>query len=190
MAMAKETLSNFTYNDLIEMPDDGRHYEILDGELIVNAAPNLRHQRIVGRIYNAISDYLDRHALGEVFVAPVDVVFTQRWVVEPDVVYVSNERKSVLTEPNISGAPDLAVEVLSPSTRRKDEITKRHAYENFAVGEYWIVDPEIESVKVYRRADAGRYERVAELSIETAGAAIVSPLFPGLEISLARVFGR
>src|SRR5436853_4790826 len=115
--MATETLTNFTYNDLLEMPDDGRHYEILDGELIVNAAPNLRHQAIVGRIYNIIANYLDLHPLGFVYVSPVDVVFTERWVVEPDVVYVAKERSAILTEPNINGAPDLTVEVLSRSTR-------------------------------------------------------------------------
>ena len=188
--MAKETLSNFTYDDLLEIPDDGRHYEILDGELIVNASPNLHHQRVVGRIYNTIFDFLERHPLGEVFVAPVDVVFTQRWVVEPDIVYVSNERKSILTKANISGAPDLAVEVLSPSTRRKDEIIKRRAYENFGVGEYWIVDPELESIKVYRRNEASRYERVVEVNTESAGATVRSPLFAGLEFSLAKIFAQ
>ena len=188
--MAPETLTNFTYNDLLEMPDDGRHYEILDGELIVNAAPNIHHQRITGRIYSTIYNYLEAHPIGEVFFAPVDVVFTQRWVVEPDVVYVSNERKSILSGPNISGAPDLTVEVLSSSTRRKDEITKRHAYENFGVTEYWIVDPELELIKVYRRNEAGRYERVIELTTETEGAAITSPLFPALEFSLAKIFAE
>src|SRR5213596_1301195 len=103
--MAPETLTNFTYNDLLEMSDDGRHYEILDGELIVNAAPNLRHQAIVGRLYNIISDYLEVHPLGVVFVSPVDVVFTDRWVVEPDIVYVREERKAILVRTNISGAP-------------------------------------------------------------------------------------
>ena len=97
-------------------------------------------------------------------------------------------RGPILNRTNISGAPDLAVEVLSDSTRKRDEITKRRAYEQFGVGEYWIVDPELESVKVYRRNDAGRYERVLELSTETAGAAISTPLFPGLEIALAEVF--
>ncbi len=186
--MAKETLSNFTYNDLLEMPDDGRHYEILDGELIVNAAPNLRHQRIAGRIYTLISNYLEQHPMGEVFFAPVDVVFTQRWVVEPDVVYVSNERRSILVGPNISGAPDLTVEVLSPSNRRNDEVIKRHAYENFGVSEYWIADPDVESIKIYRLNDKNRYERVVEISTETENATITTPLFPGLEFALAKIF--
>ena len=120
--------------------------------------------------------------------SPVDVVFTQRWVVEPDVVYVSKERSAILTEPNISGAPDLTVEVLSRSTRKRDEIIKRRAYEDFGVGEYWIVDPELESIKIQRRNEMGRYVRVVEISTETEGAKVASPLFPGLELSLARIF--
>ena len=126
--MAPETLTNFTYNDLLEMPDDGRHYEILDGELTVNAAPNLRHQTIVLNIATLLRDHVRPKRMGVVHVAPVDVVFTQKWVVEPDVVYVREERKLILTRMNVSGAPDLAVEVLSISTRKKDEITKRRAY--------------------------------------------------------------
>jgi Uma2 family endonuclease len=186
--MATETLTNFTYTDLLEMPDDGRHYEILDGELIVNAAPNLRHQTIVFNIATILRSYVKPRRIGIVHIAPVDVVFTQKWVVEPDVVYVRKERESILMRGHINGAPDLAVEVLSDSTRKNDEITKRRAYENFGVPEYWIVDPELESVKIYRRNDAGRYDRVVEVSTETEGATISSPLFPDLEITLAEVF--
>ena len=103
-------------------------------------------------------------------------------------IYIRKERKSIVTRTNISGAPDLAVEVLSDSTRKKDEITKRHAYENFGVGDYWVIDPELESVKVYRRNEAGHYERVRELSTESSGASLTTPLFPQLEISLAELF--
>jgi Uma2 family endonuclease len=188
--MASETLTNFTYNDLLEMPDDGRQYEIVGGELIVNASPIPRHQMIVSRLENAIFNYLDAHPIGVVLHAPLDVVFTPRWVLQPDILYIRNERRAVITRTNVSGAPDLAIEVLSDSTRKKDEIVKRKAYEEFGVAEYWIVDPALESVKVYRRDAAGKYERVVEVSTETEGAVITSPLFPGLEISLGRVFAE
>ena len=188
--MAPETLTNFTYHDLLEMPDDGRHYEILDGELIVNAAPIPRHQRIAFRLATILDRYVEAHHIGAIYTAPIDVVFTERWVVQPDIAYISNERMSLITNTNISGAPDLTVEVLSHSTRKKDEITKRHAYEDFGVSEYWIVDPELESIKIYRRNDAGRYERVVEVSTETDGATITSPLFPNLEIALSEVFAE
>ena len=188
--MASETLTNFTYDDLLQMPDDGRHYEIIDGELIVNASPIPRHQIIAGRIYTELALYLRASPIGIVFIAPLDVVFTERWVLEPDILYIRNARKSIVTRTNISGAPDLAVEVLSASTRKKDEITKRRAYEEFGVGEYWILDPDLESVKIYRRDAAGRYVRVTEISTESEGAAIGSPLFPGLAIALAELFAE
>jgi len=188
--MASETLTNFTYNDLLEMPDDGRHYEIIDGELVVNASPIPRHQIIAGRLENAIFNYLDEHPIGIMIHAPMDVVFTQRWVLQPDILYIRNERREVITRTNINGAPDLAIEVLSDSTRKKDEITKRKAYEQFGVGEYWIVDPVLESIKVYRRGSAGIYARAFEASNESEGATITSPLFPGLTITLARVFAE
>jgi Uma2 family endonuclease len=92
--MPPETLTNFTYQDLLEMPDDGRHYEILDGELIVNAAPIPRHQRIVFRIASILDSYVRPRKRGEVFISPIDVVFSQEWVVEPDVIYISRERRS------------------------------------------------------------------------------------------------
>jgi Uma2 family endonuclease len=112
-----------------------------------------------------------------------------RWCEFPDVLrQVVLTPQSIVTRTNVTGAPELAVEVLSESTRKRDEIKKRHAYEDFGVGEYWIVDPELESVKIHRRNDKGRYERAVEVSTETAGAAFTSPLFPGLEISLAEVF--
>jgi Uma2 family endonuclease len=186
--MGTETLTNFTYNDLLEMPNDGRHYEILDGELIVNAAPIPRHQVITFNLASILRSYVRPRGIGTVYIAPIDVVFTQEWVVEPDVIYIRKERKAIVTRTNVTGAPDLAVEVLSASTRKRDEITKRRAYEDFGVGEYWVVDPELESVKIYRRDEAGRYERVVEVSTETDGAAFTSPLFPGLEIALAEVF--
>ena len=188
--MATETLTNFTYNDLLEMPDDDRHYEILDGELIVNAAPIPRHQEIAFRVASILDAYVRPRRSGKVYISPIDVVFSQEWVVEPDVIYISKDRSSIITRTNVSGAPDLAVEVLSESTRKKDEIRKRHAYEDFGVAEYWIIDPELESVKIYRRNPANRYERVVEVSTETEGASITSPLFPGLEISLAEVFAE
>ena len=155
----------FTYDDLLQMPDDGRHYEILDA-------------------------HVEANRLGVVYTSPIDVVFTQQWVVEPDVLYICNARKSIVGKTNVVGAPDLAVEVLSDSTRKKDEVIKRRAYEDFGVGEYWIVDPLLESIKIYRRNASGKYERVEDISTETEGATINSPLFPELQISLARVFAE
>jgi len=116
----------------------------------------------------------------------VDVVFSNLDVVVPDLVYVSNERSKIVTEKNLQGAPDLVVEILSESTRKTDEITKRKLYERFGVKEYWILDPVLDTAKVFHRGVKG-FERPAALSVE-ANEALTSPLFPGLTIPLADIF--
>ena len=108
-------------------------------------------------------------------------------VVEPDLLYISKARAERMTKKNIQGAPDLVVEVLSESTRRTDEVRKRKLFERYDVLEYWIVDPELETVKVFRRKEA-RFERVAELSLESLDA-LTTPLLPGFELPLGRIFG-
>ncbi|MEK6375195.1 MAG: Uma2 family endonuclease [Acidobacteriota bacterium] len=174
---------SFTYADLLEMPEE-LHCEIFDGELIVNESRTTRHQGIVGSLALALMTYEDRSHLGTVFFGPLDVVFTPRWVLTPDILFIRGERKAIITETNISGPPDLTVEIVDESTRRRDEIIKLKAYEEFGVGEYWIVDPALESVKIFRRGGSGCYERAVE------GASLTSPLFPGLEIALAEVFAE
>jgi len=176
-----------TYEDYLCFPDDGKRREIIDGELYVTAAPNLKHQSISINLASALKLFLDQARLGRVFAAPTDVVLSEVDVVEPDILFVSKERAERLTESNVQGAPDLVVEILSPSTRRTDERIKLKRYERFHVREYWIVDPELEIVKVYRRGAKAGLERVAELAQE-AGDALTTPLLPGLTIPLAKVF--
>jgi Uma2 family endonuclease len=114
-------------------------------------------------------------------------VFTQFDVVEPDLLYLSNARAAqVLTSANVQGAPELVVEVGSPGTQRHDETIKRHLYERAGVSEYWIVDPELDVVRVHRRAGEG-FTRPIGLSAE-AGDVLATPLLPGLELSLASLF--
>ncbi len=124
--------------------------------------------------------------MGRVFAAPTDVVLSDSDVVEPDLLFISNARLDRMTTANIQGAPDLVIEILSPGTRKTDEVTKRKRYEHFDVLEYWIVDPELETVKVLRRTEKG-LERVVEVSNEEAGV-LETPLLPGLSIPLARIF--
>jgi Uma2 family endonuclease len=181
--MATTDTAKWTYDDLVLIGDDGRQHEIIDGEHYANPAPNIRHQTIAGNLHVAMFNWLDTHPIGRVWVAPVDVVFSDFDVVEPDIVYVSNDRAEVVRRENIKGAPDLVVEVLSFSNRRKDEVTKRKLYETRGVEEYWIVDPEIDVIKVYRGGI-----RAAELSLENDDT-LTTPLLPGLEIRLKKVFG-
>lgn len=176
----------FTYEDYLLFPNDGKRHEIIDGEHYVTPSPSTRHQRILGNLHLAFGNFLKQHKLGEVFVAPCDVVLSDLDVVEPDLLFVSSGRSSIVTEKNIQGPPDLAIEIFSESTRKTDEIIKRKLYERHGVTEYWIVDPELETVKVYRMTDRG-YIRSAELSLESNNT-LTTPLLPDLRISLSEIF--
>ena len=177
----------FTYEDFVKFPDDGKRHEIIDGEHYVTPAPNTKHQRIVSRLILSLGSYLEHDPIGEVFVAPFDVVFSNFNVVEPDLLYISRERRDILTDKHVQGAPDLVVEILSPGTRRTDEIKKRNLYKRF-VREYWIVDPELEITKVYRQVE-GAFARVAELSAE-ADDTLTTPLLPGWSVALTKIFAE
>jgi Uma2 family endonuclease len=183
--MAPETSTKMTYEDLLLLPEDGLRHEIIDGEHYVNASPATRHQLISYRLVMAIGIYLEEHPLGQLYFAPLDIVFSRYDVVEPDLMFISNERRAIVTTKNIQGSPDLLIEILSESNRKHDEVTKRALYERTGVSEYWIVDPFTNSVRVFRSNEAGQYERAAELSRNDI---LISPLFPSLEIRLARIF--
>ena len=134
-----------------------------------------------------MAPWLEDHPIGQVFYAPYDVVFSEFDVVEPDLLYLSNERAAdVLTPLHAKGVPELVIEIGSKGTRKRDETIKRRLYERAGVSEYWIVDPMIDVVRVYRRQD-DRFARPLELSRE-AGDVLTTPLLPGLDLPLARVF--
>jgi Uma2 family endonuclease len=175
-----------TYDDFVLFPDDGKRHELIDGEHYVTPSPNMRHQQISMNVTLMIGGWLEAHPQGRLFYAPLDVVFSNFDVVEPDILYVSNERAHVLTKPNVQGAPDLVIEIGSPGTRQRDETIKRRLYERSDVLEYWIVDPDIEVARVYRR-NGDRFARAVELSRE-ASEVLTTSLLPGLELPLARIF--
>jgi Uma2 family endonuclease len=176
----------YTYDDFLHFPNDGRRHEIIDGEHYVTPSPNLRHQRIARKLLSLLDAHVTAQHLGEVFMAPFDVVLTDLDIVEPDLFYISAARAAIVTDQNVRGAPDLVIEVLSPSTHKTDEVTKRKLYDRCGVLEYWVIDPELETVKVYRRSE-GAFARVAELSRET-GDHLTTPLMPELTVALDRIF--
>ena len=176
-----------TYRDYLLFPEDGRRHEIIDGEHFVVPAPNLRHQTILLNLAVLLRNFLRPRGIGQVWVAPIDLVLSEVDVVQPDLVFVSAPRSHALTGNNLPEPPDLAVEVLSPSTRRTDAVAKRRLYEKHGIQEYWMVDPDTDSVEVYRLTDRG-YQQVDRLSLENEGAALTSPLFPGLTIELGELF--
>ena len=176
-----------TYDDFLLFPDDGKRHELIDGEHYVTPSLNTSHQRIVGKLHLALGSYLETHPLGEIFLAPFDVVFSQFDVVEPDLLYVTaDRRREILTAQHVRGTPDLVIEVGSPGTRRRDETIKRRLYERADVVEYWIIDPELEVVRIYRRQADG-FARAQELSRD-AGDVLNSPLFPEFDLPLQAIF--
>ena len=176
-----------TYEDYLHFPEDGNRHELMGGDHFVTPAPNTRHQRIVRRLFRHLDRFVAEGDLGEVFVAPYDVVLSETDVVQPDLLFVARKHRDRIGEPHLEGAPDLAVEVVSEATRGRDEVTKRHLYERHGVTEYWVVDPVVETVKVFRTGEEGRYVREAELAAEREGL-LVSSLLPGLKISLIEIF--
>lgn len=184
---AVSTPLKLTYEDYLGFPDDGKRHEVLDGEHAVTPAPSPRHQLVVSNLLRLLGTFVHDRRLGRVIPAPLDVVLSEVDVLQPDLVFLAAERTDVLTPRHVAGPPDLVVEVLSETTRRRDEVTKRHLYELHGVAEYWIVDPELETVKVYRRAASGTFAAAAEVTAASA-ASLTSPLFPGLGLPLAALF--
>jgi Uma2 family endonuclease len=176
-----------TYDDFLLFPDDGMRHELIDGEHYATPSPNTKHQTVSVTLTVLIGGWLEANPIGRLYHAPFDVVFSRFDVVEPDVLYLSNERAAeALTTQHVSGTPDLVVEIGSPGTRARDETLKRALYERSGVTEYWFVDPEIDVVRIYRRSGE-RFVRPMELSRE-ANDVLTTPLLPGLELPLARLF--
>ena len=176
-----------TYDDFLLFPDDGQRHELIDGEHYVTPSPASVHQRIVGNIYFRMRQYLEMHPEGKVFLGPFDVVFGEHDVVEPDLLYISASRRAeILTKLHVRGVPDLVIEVGSPGTRKRDETIKRRLYERTGVREYWVVDPDVEVVRVHRLAGNG-YGRPLELARESSDV-LVSTVITGFELPLAEVF--
>jgi Uma2 family endonuclease len=143
-------LSQITWQDVQQLPDDGHRHEAIEGELYVTPAPSFRHQRISQRLEQALLELLEKPGLGIVVHAPVGVEFPSTGEgVQPDIVFISAARRAIITEPDIQGAPDLVIEILSPTTANRDRGIKRKLYERQGVGQYWIVDPEARAVEVW-----------------------------------------
>ena len=144
-----ETKIKYNYQDYLQLPEDKR-YEIIDGDLFMVPSPNESHQHILVNILQVLVNHVRKNKLGAVYCAPFDILFSEEDIVQPDVIFVSNENKKVITKDNIKGSPDLLVEILSPSTSRRDIGIKKKLYARHGVREYWIVDPERETVDVFR----------------------------------------
>ena len=183
--MTTQPKVKLTVADYLETPE-GAGYQLLDGELIVAAAPADKHQRVLGELFIALHQFVSGHNLGIIRFAPSDVVLSEHDVVQPDILYVSRRRDHIRTAANIQGAPDLAVEVLSPSTEGYDRGYKRELYARHGVMEYWLVDPDLETIEVLTPGNGGFIRYALYNRRET----LTSPLLPGLAVDLAAIFGE
>ncbi|CAN5265536.1 Uma2 family endonuclease [soil metagenome] len=182
--MATEPKTRYTYADLERFAEDNLRREIIDGELIVTAAPATRHQQVVMTLAGELYQYVKSHG-GKVFPAPTDVFFSDTNVVEPDVLFVRAEHASKVEKNFVRAAPDVVVEVSSPSTRRFELIRKRELYERFGVPEYWYVDLEPDRVEVYRLHE-GIYGPPRLL---LRGDVLESPEVPGFALAVEDLLG-
>jgi len=184
--MATEPRTGLTYQDLQAFPEDNLRREIIDGELIVTAAPATRHQRVVAKLVIRLGTYAEAYG-GEVLPAPYDVYFSETNVVEPDVIFIRRDHLERLEKRFIRSAPDLVIEVSSPTTRRLELIRKRDLYERFGVPEYWFVDLDADRIEIYRLQEEGLYGGPTLLArgqtLETAQA-------PGLVLEVDDLLGE
>ena len=174
-----------TYTDYAAIPEDGRRYELRDGELSVTPAPGTRHQAILRDLLGLLNEHVKRAALGVVFPAPVDCILSDTTVLQPDLVFVEAARQARVTERGIEGAPTLVVEILSPSTARADRTVKASLYARHGVPWYWIVDPEARTIEALALC-GGAYEPAVRLTGSTRGEL---PPFEGLALDVAALLG-
>lgn len=177
--MAIRPKSELTYEDYVSFPDDGRRWELIDGEAYMVPSPTPDHQDLVGRLYRAIAEHLDARGGGRVFIAPIDVVLSEPHVVQPDVVFVSDADTDVITEKNIRGVPTWVIEVVSDPVR--DKKVKRDLYARYDVPEYWAVDPALRQIEIHRR---GEQALIVQLPERPA-----PKVLPELVVELEALFG-
>jgi Uma2 family endonuclease len=168
-----------------DAPDDGKRYEVINGNLYVSPAPGWRHQFGLGNLFARLWNHITEHRLGVIVTAPVGVALDEENGVQPDIVYLSQARTGLISERGIEGAPDLVVEVLSPSTATVDRGKKMRRYAAAGILHYWLLNPANSSLEVYRLSE-GRYQLVG---IYRPGSVFQPELFPGLEIRIDDIWG-
>jgi Uma2 family endonuclease len=178
------TKTKLTYEDYEAFPDDGNRYEIIDGEVFVSPPPITAHQWTSAELTWLLGSYIRQHAIGRLFYAPFAVMLSPNDIFEPDIVFISEDRMPLVDDKGMRGAPDLCIEIASPSTRTYDRTIKFERYARFGVTEYWIVDPDRKTVEVFV-SENGVY---APLSIARGDDRISSQLFPHLDLHAGALF--
>jgi Uma2 family endonuclease len=176
----------FTYDEVVaEFPETNEPCELWDGELIISPSPSFFHQKIVIRVSRWLDDWVTQRNLGEVIVSPLDMVLSPHRVTQPDIGFIAKDRLSIIGRV-INGPVDLAIEVISLGNRNRDRIEKRDLYEQYGVKEYWIIDPEAETVDVLW-LENGRYQLFMRSG---AGQLASSRVLPGFELPVTSIFQK
>ena len=174
----------YTYAELVaEMPETNQPCELWDGQLVMSPAPSFFHQEIALRFYRLLYDWASSHRLGKVIASPIDMVLSPHRAVQPDVAFVAKERLDIIQHA-IMGPVDLVAEVISLGGRNRDRIEKRDLYEQYGIKEYWIIDPEAETVEVLF-LESGQYQLAMRRG---KGEQVGSRLLPGFEVSVDDLF--
>ena len=178
MAPMRAASPRVSYADLARWPDDGRRYELYDGEVYVIPSPLLIHQMVAASLYDALRNYVRAHG-GIVVFAPLDIVLTEHDVVQPDLLLFTRDREHLLALRTVTRVPpDLAIEILSKSTARNDRGRKRQLLARHGVREYWLVDPDAVTVEVYSQTEG----QLVLTNTATGAESVQSPLLPALSL--------
>ena len=174
----------YTVEDYLAIPDEYPRYELLEGELVEMVSPTSRHQIVSLNLLRILDPHCRAHNLGIMLTAPLDVILSRNVVLQPDILFISQARKTELIGERITGAPDLVIEILSPTTSARDLNQKRKLYARHGVKEYWIVDPDDETIEVQRLQ--GKF--FSTTAIFEKGQSLASPTFEGLSVDVGEVF--
>lgn len=176
----------FTYEEYRALPETGPRYQLVDGDLLMSPAPTFWHQELIARLFWEVRGFVEQHRLGKALCAPLDVILSDEDVFQPDIVFVSVKRKSAIVPEGIRGTPDLCVEVLSPSSRDLDLKTKRRLYARYGLPELWIVDPDANTLQVFRLQEDPNNAAAVLTSKDT----LTTSLLPEFSMKLDKLFAK
>ena len=182
--MATEVIPKLTYEEFRQLPEDGKRYELIHGEVHLTPSATTKHQCVLQNLSSSLGPFVIKNGLGEVWTAPLDVRLSPDTAVQPDLIFISNSRAKIIKENYIDGAPDLMVEILSPSTAAHDRATKLALYAKARVPEVWLLDPLAKTVEVLK-LQGKKYVLDAALGGDQK---LTSSQFPGWELPLTDLF--
>jgi Uma2 family endonuclease len=176
----------YTVEDYMALTDEYPRYELLEGELIEMVSPTSRHQIVSANLFRILDHHCRSTHQGILLTAPLDVIFSKSVVMQPDLIFVAEARRAEIIRERIIGAPDLVIEILSPTSSQRDLNQKRKLYARHGVAEYWIVDPDDETIEIQRRQG----NLLSTISLFEKNQTLTSPTFPGLTMEAAQAFAE